>query len=183
MLPSNYKILYTREDIQREVKKMGGEITKWCQKVWEESHTDVITIPVLRGGIFLFADLVREIECSVEICPARTWAYHVGENAAPRPDVAVSLESVPAKGRHVLIIDDICDSGRTLKTLSESLKKMGALEVRTAVLVQREIEDEIFTPDWVGMKYSGKEWFVGYGMEDAERWRNVPHLCIIQQNS
>ncbi len=182
MLPSNFKVLHTRDDIQRMVKRMGGEITKWCQKVWEESHTDVIAIPVLRGGIFIFADLVREIECSVEICTARTWAYHVGENAAQRPEVSVSLEGVPAKGRHVLVIDDICDSGRTLKTLSESLKKMGALEVRSAVLVQREIEEEIFTPDWVGVKYAGKEWFVGYGMEDAERYRNIPHLCIIQQN-
>ena len=181
MYPSNYKKLYDRSDIAREIKRMGADISIWCKKVWEESHTDVIAIPVLRGGIFVFADLVREINHSVEIAPAQTWAYQVGQNQKELNDVAVNLQGVPAKGRHVLVIDDICDSGKTLSALGESLQKMGALEVKSAVLVHRQIEKELFKPDWVGFEYSGHEWFVGYGMEDAERWRNMPFVGIIRQ--
>ena len=181
MVPAQYKVLYSPADIAREVKRMGQEISTWCAKVWEESHTDVIAIPVLRGGVFLLTDLVREIDRSVEIVPARTWAYEVGQNAVERSEVTVDLGGVPAQGRHVLLVDDICDSGKTLKTLSAALIKMGALEVKSAVLIRRKIEHEIVVPDYVAFNYTGPEWFVGYGMEDAERWRNLPSVCIIRQ--
>ena len=176
--PHQYKPLYSKEDIHREIQRIGKDITVWCDKVWRDSSADVLAIPVLRGGIFLFSDLVREISSSVQIAPARSWAYQASENTA-LPEVEVDLATVPAKGRHVLIVDDICDSGRTLKALKEGLIKLGALEVKTAVLIQREVKEQHFNPDWACFHYSGQEWIVGYGMDDAERWRNLPFVGII----
>jgi hypoxanthine phosphoribosyltransferase len=177
--PSQYKVLFSKEEIAREVARIGADISAWCEAAWKDSNVDVLAIPILRGGIFLFADLVREITHSVQIAPAQSWAYRPGENATQLASVRVDLNAVPAKGRRVLIIDDICDSGRTLKTLSDALYSMGAVEVRTAVLITREVVNQEHTPNWSCFSYSGAEWIVGYGMEDAERWRNLPFVGII----
>ncbi len=184
MNQARYKSIFSREQIAQRVKEMGGQVNEWCQRVWKDSHTDVIAIPVLRGGIFMFADLVREIQSSIEIAPARTWAYQADENEVQTAEVKVSLESVPAKGRHILIVDDICDTGRTLLTLYDALKKMGAIDIRSAVLIKRAPPPgtaDVITPNYIGFHYPGKEWIVGYGMDDADRYRNLPYVGIIQR--
>jgi hypoxanthine phosphoribosyltransferase len=181
MLPTNFKLQYKQSDIDSAVQRMGKEISVWAHKVWDDSHTDIVTIPVLRGGIFFFADLVREINHSVEIAPIRTWVYESNENNVQRHEARVSLEGVHVRGRSVLLVDDICDSGKTLKLLTQTFKEGGALDVRSAVLVKRILDKETFDPEWVGFSYKGPEWMVGYGMEDCNRWRNLPSIYIIQQ--
>jgi hypoxanthine phosphoribosyltransferase len=181
MVPHNFKELYSREMIAKAIGRMGGEIDVWAERVWQESHTDLLVIPVLRGGIFVFADLVRTLSASVEIAPARTWAYDPEAGNAQLNSVSVNIEGVPAKGRSVLVVDDICDSGRSLVSITKSLHDAGAREVKSAVLIHRQVPESVFTPDWVGFSYTGKEWFVGYGMDDGDRWRNLPAIYIIQQ--
>ena len=148
--------------------------------MWNRSHTDIIAVPVLRGAIFFFADLVRRIEHSVEIFPARTWAYV--ENGIERSKIKVNVEGIPAEGRSILLVDDICDSGRTLQELTRVFKEMGAKEVRSATLIRRQMPQETFQPEYVGFDFKGNEWFVGYGMEDSERWRNLPGAYVIKQS-
>jgi hypoxanthine phosphoribosyltransferase len=181
MIPSNFKLQYSEQDIGSAVSRMGDEISNWAEVVWKESHTDLIAIPVLRGGIFFFADLVRKIRHSVEISPVQTWAYSSTENAVQRSEIRVSIDQVPSRGRSILLIDDICDSGRTLAALKEALLNAGAHDVRAAVLIRRVMEEQCFSPDWSGFEYRGHEWFVGYGMEDCGRWRNLPATYIIAQ--
>jgi len=181
-IPKNFQLCYTPEDISKAVSKLGGEISKWSKEIWDDSHTDVVAVPILRGGIFFFADLVRAIEGSVEIAPVKAWGYVTGQIQQALDKVTVDVSSIPANGRRILLVDDICDSGRTLAELTSKLKEAGALEVRSAVLIKRELEEETFSPDWVGFPYPGPEWFVGYGMEDSERWRNLPAVYIIKQS-
>lgn len=179
-IPKHFQEQYSKDEIQAKVKSLGAEISIWCEKVWDQSHTDVIAIPVLRGGIFFFADLVRNLTCSVEIAPAQSWGYELKPGEV-RDEIALAIDQVPAKGRSILIIDDICDSGRTLNALTDALLKKGAVEVKSVVLIKREMEKETFDPDWVGFNFRGEEWFVGYGMEDTERWRNIPGVYIIKK--
>ncbi len=181
MLKRPYKKLYSKKDLARAVSRLGSEITPWCAQVWKESRVDVLAIPVLRGGLFFFADLVRAIDHSVEVLPLRATSYQAGVNGVQRPQVIAQFDTIPAKGRHLLLVDDICDSGRTLKVLSEQLWARGALAVRSAVLVKREVGEVTLAPDWVGFGYKGSEWLVGYGMEDAERWRNLPYVGMIEK--
>lgn len=182
MLPANFKTLYSDEQIANAVKRIGTEINVWAENIWKQSHTDLLTIPVLRGGIFFFADLVRQIQASVELAPARAIAYVDGQNEAQTTQVKINIDGVPAKGRSVLLVDEICDSGRTLKILSQTLLGAGAVEVKSAVLVKRIIDKETFNPDWVGFEYRGPEWLVGYGMDDNNRWRNLSSIYIIRQS-
>ncbi|RMG39455.1 MAG: hypothetical protein D6719_13230 [Candidatus Dadabacteria bacterium] len=180
-VPSNFKPLYSRDEIERAVKKIASEITLWAEEVWEKSQTDILAIPILRGGLFFYADIVRCVQHSVGMAPARSWGYELNKNNVKRDTVEMNLDDVPARGRNVLLVDDICDSGRTLKALTRGLLEIGALEVKTAVIVRRAIPEPEHIPDWTGFEYEGTEWLVGYGMDDSDRWRNLPDIYVIKQ--
>ncbi len=182
MIPNHFIPQYSESQIQARVAELGHDITTWADEVWNKSHTDIIAVPVLRGAIFFFADLVRRIERSVEIFPARTWAYVTGENGVERNKIKVNVEGIPAEGRSILLVDDICDSGRTLEELTRVFMQIGAKEVRSAALIRRKMEQKTFQPEYVGFDFEGNEWFVGYGMEDSERWRNLPGAYVIKQS-
>lgn len=182
-IPANFSCVFTEEQIAARVKTLGEEITGWCEGVWRDSHTDVLAVPVLRGGIFFFADLVRQLRASVEVAPIKAESYEAGANAVMRQEVGVYADTLAVKGRAVLLVDDVCDSGRTLEALEKALLAKGAREVRTAVLVRRLLDTPSFVPCWVGFQYQGPEWFVGYGMDDDGRWRNLPGVYIIKRES
>lgn len=180
-IPDNFSLIFSAEQIQGRIKELGLEISAWCHGVWRDSHTDVLIVPVLRGGVFFFADLVREISSSIEVAPVRTRGYQSGMNEVQSPEVSIDVSGLAVKGRVVLVVDDVSDSGRTLELLEATLIKAGAREVRTAVLVRRLLHTPSFVPCWVGFQYSGSEWFVGYGMDDNERWRNLPGVYVIKK--
>lgn len=180
-LPEYFVPCYSKEAIAVEVRRLGKELSPWAEQVFAESGKDVLCIPILRGGIFFFADLVREVQQSIELAPVKTTAYEPGVNQAATDAVTVHLDEVEAAGRSVLLVDDICDSGRTLKALTRAFLQRGAAEVRSAVLIKRDVKEETFDPDYVGFSYQGPEWFVGYGMEDGDRYRNLPGIFTIQK--
>jgi len=179
-LPANFQLLYGEQQIAEAVRGLGRQTSAWAAEVWRQSHTHILAIPILRGAIFFFADLVRQIEHSVEIAPARAWAYE--KNLNPQPVIKLNLEAIPARGRAVLLVDDICDSGRTLHALKNAVLEAGALVVKSVVLVKRMSAGETFEPDWAAFKYPGAEWLVGYGMDDGDRWRNLPAIYVIKQS-
>jgi hypoxanthine phosphoribosyltransferase len=181
-VPPHFDLQYSAEEIANRSAELGSEIGRWASARWDESHTDVIAVPILRGGIFFFADLVRQIPQSVEISPAQSWGYVPGKNDEMKDAVEVNVSTIPAKGRSVLLVDDICDSGRTLQALKKALEERGALEVKSVVLIKRIVEGQCFDPDWNGFEYPGNEWFVGYGMEDNERFRNLKSIYVIRQS-
>jgi hypoxanthine phosphoribosyltransferase len=179
-IPANFSLLYSAAEIAQRVNAMGEEISAWCSGVWHDSHTDVLVIPVLRGGIFFFSDLARQIKGSLEIVPVKTEGYRLAVNGKLNDRVLIDLKGLAVKGRVVLIVDDVSDSGRTLEALERAISELGAREVRTAVLVRRLLDTPSFVPCWVGFQYSGPEWFVGYGMDDCERWRNLKDVYVIR---
>lgn len=181
-LPKEYRLQYSSAQIEESVARIGAEITEWAKSVQERSGKEVLAIPILRGGIFFFADLSRQVKTSLELEPGRTRSYQLNKNAEALEQVKVILENDNLKGRSVLLVDDICDSGRTLTVLTHYLKEQGAEEVKSAVLIQRKLEAPVFEPDWVGFKYDGQEWFVGYGMEDKNSWSNLPDIFVIEGN-
>ena len=95
--------------------------------------------------------------------------------------MTIHLDGTNPQGRSVILMDDVCDSGKTLAALKSRLLEVGAVEVRSAVLIKRVLEQPTFEPDYVGFRYSGKEWFVGYGMDDRSRWRNLGSIFVVDQ--
>jgi hypoxanthine phosphoribosyltransferase len=181
-IPAHFSCVYSEREIASRIKALGAEISSWCEGVWRDSHTDVLALPVMRGGIFFFADIARQITTSVEIAPITVKAYEPGANAVKRESLGIDVESLAVKGRVVLIVDDVSDSGRTLEALEKELLARGAREVRTVVLVRRLLDTPSFVPCWVGFQYKGPEWFVGFGMDDNGRWRNLPGVYVIKRD-
>ncbi len=180
-IPSHYRLEFSEEMIRGRVASLGSEISKWA--VEGDSLSQILCVCVLRGGVLFFSDLVKAVDTSVELAFCRTWSYTVENHKIEDGSIRVSVETVAAQGRRVLIIDDICDTGSTLKKLSNVFLELGATEVKSAVLVHRSVEGSVFTPDWSCFKYSGDEWFVGYGMEDGNKYCNLPAVYSIHEEA
>ena len=176
---TRYRLQYTEMEISQQITRLGTEIGVWAGPTYAETAKDILAIPLLRGGIFFFAALMPRVKCSVEMAPGRTRAYRKGENNEQLENVEIQLDGVNVAGRSVLLVDDICDSGRTLKLVSEHLRAQGAREVRSAVLIKREHDKSVFNPEWIGFTYYGPEWFVGFGMDDRDRFSNLPSIYTI----
>jgi len=181
-IPDNFKCIYSKEDIAYRVYKMAGDIRHWVKEAQERQHEQVLAICVLRGGVFFFADLLKEIPYTVEPSFCRAVSYSSADNVAGS-EFRLVVEPAEMKGRRVLLVDDICDSGRTLRNLHDYALSNGAAEVRTAVLIHRNHEDSIYKPDYIGFEYTGPEWFAGYGMEDKNHNSNFPEVYIVQGES
>ncbi len=179
IIPDSFKLKYRAQEIAEATRRVGREISPWANTVRAETGKDVLGLPILRGGLFFFADVVRHISCSLEVAPIRTWGYEANMNAVPKAQISISIEDAEVKGRSVLVVDDICDSGKTLEALCHSLQEKGAREVRSTVLIKRELDRPSFEPSWVALRYKGPEWFIGYGMDDRERFRNLPDIYIV----
>jgi hypoxanthine phosphoribosyltransferase len=178
-IPEHYKLIYNRLQIGDAVKTIAKQVSPWLNEAREQTGQDVVAIPVMRGGMFFFCDLARQLDYSVDLRLARTWGYDIGSHSASK-EIRIDLSDVDAKDRSILLIDDICDSGRTLKALQQNLLKAGARAVRSAVLIRRLIEPLTYEPEYCGFEFLGSDWFVGYGMEDNERWRNLPEIYTIE---
>ncbi|MGF1530953.1 MAG: phosphoribosyltransferase [Puniceicoccaceae bacterium] len=177
-IPKNFRCLYSREDIAYRVYKMAGEIRHWVKDTHEKEGQQVLAICILRGGIFFFADLLKEIPYTVEPSFCRAISYS-SENNLQTNSFHLVVEPEQMAGRQVLLVDDICDSGKTLRNMHDYAIAHGAKGVRTAVLIHRNHEASIYTPDYIGFEYFGSEWFVGYGMEDKNHNANYPEVYII----
>ena len=180
-LPKNFKLQYSKSEIGKIIDRLGSQISIWSREVSDQTGKDVIAVPILRGALFFAADLLRATGKSLEICPIHASAYDIGENRASIEGVKIQAATMSVKGRSLLLLDDICDSGRTLQVLKEYFIGMGAADVRSAVLIRRKHAGNNFFPEWSGFEYPGQEWFVGFGMDDRDRYRNLADVYVIQK--
>jgi hypoxanthine phosphoribosyltransferase len=163
------EILLSRETIQQRVRELGVQITR------ELNGTPLCLCPLLDGGMIFAADLMREIDLSVTLLPLKVSSY--GDET-----VSSGIISLPwgipdeVKDKEVLLVDDILDTGRTLKALTEQLLNAGAMSVRSCVLLRKEYsKDQV--ADYVGFEIPDK-FVVGYGLDLAGRYRNLPYIGI-----
>lgn len=179
--PSYLKQLYSPEQIRSEVQRLGKEMTPWARSVEASTGHQPLAVCVLRGALFFFCDILRAVDASIEPTVCRTWTYSSEKNQEQLSGVRVSVESVVAENRHILVIDDICDTGTTLAKLVTVFTDLGAKEVKTAVLIHRVMVNAKHTPDYAAFEYSGAEWLVGYGMEDENHYRNLQGVYVINK--
>lgn len=174
--PKNFELLFTETKIQAEVQSLADQVDIWIKSLGLDRDSDVVAMPVMRGAMYFFSDLSRAMAHSVEIVPARTWGYTLSPSNEKAVETRVDLAGFHAKGKTILIVDEICDSGQTLKVLHEKIKDQGAKQIKTVTLIHRTVPNSLFTPDWVGFKMSNNDWLVGYGMDDNDRFRNLKEI-------
>ena len=179
MIPHNYKLEYSAGQIASRTKSIASEVETWLKQHKVSDPLGPVVAPVMRGGIFFFCDLVREISLSIEMAYLRSQSYEGDQFAAQKPQVHFDISTINAKNRSVLLVDDILDSGRSLHTIKNELLNAGAREVKIAVLVRRSSARHC-AADWAGFDYSEKNWLVGYGMDDRNQYCNLPQIYSIQ---
>ena len=180
-IPPYLKAVFSSRDIASTVDRLGASISDWLTSL--NLERDCIAVPVLRGGIFFYSDLVRSISLPVELVSVKTHAYRAGVTGEQLECVSIEDSELFPEGRAVLLVDEICDSGRTLAALSKRLYERGALAVKSAVIVRRQLASREYEPDWSGFDFPGDDWLVGYGMQEAGRWRNLPGIYRIDQDA
>ena len=137
-------VLYSREAIAERV----GELAKEIDAAY--AGEEILIIGLLRGCFVFCSDLVREMKSKMEIDFMTTSSYENNESSSGEVKVFGDLRS-EVKGRHVLIVDDIIDTGHTLKTVAEAIEKMEPASVKTAVMLDKPSRRQVdFSADFTG---------------------------------
>ncbi len=173
MFEPEMKILYTRETIATEVRRLAAEIST------EFSGEEVLMICVLKGSFLFFADLVREITIPVVVDFVRVASYGSETQSSGiveiRKDVELSL-----KNQNVIIVEDIIDSGYTIETLYHRLQQRSPKVLKVCTLIDKSGRREVdFTADYVGVSMEDG-FIVGYGLDLDERYRNLCEIYLVE---
>jgi hypoxanthine phosphoribosyltransferase len=166
------QVLITAEQLQRRIAEMAREIG-------EDLRGQPTTIVgVLTGCIMFLADLVRRLDLPLKIDLIQASSYR-GPVVTPG-ELRLAPELAPdVRGRHVLLVDDILDTGQTLKYVLRRLEELGAASVRVAVLLRKKDRQQIpFEPDYCGFDIPDK-FVVGYGLDFNDEYRHLPHVAVL----
>ena len=162
-------VLYSREAIAERV----GELAKEIDAAY--AGEEILIIGLLRGCFVFCSDLVREMKSKMEIDFMTTSSYKNNESSSGDVKVFGDLRS-EVKGRHVLIVDDIIDTGHTLKTVAEAINKMEPASVKTAVMLDKPSRRQVdFSADFTGFTIDDV-FIVGYGLNYGPYYRNKPYI-------
>ena len=161
--------LYSQREIQKRVKELACTISKDYQK------EDLILIGVLKGAFIFLSDLARNLTIPVKLDFVRLASYGSQSHSQGTIRLTKPIE-IPVKDKHILVVEDIVDSGLTLNFLIEHLKKKSPKSVRICALIDKSERREVSVRvDYVG--FSIPEGFiVGYGLDFDERYRHLPAL-------
>lgn len=172
--PDVEEILFSEEDIKGIVKRLGEQITKDYQ------GKDLVLIAVLRGAVVFMGDLMRAIDTKCAIDFMAVSSYGDGAKSSGVVRIIKDLD-IDIKGRDVLIVEDILDSGLTLKYLMANLssRKPASLEVCTFLWKDVEGKQAAIDPKYVGT-HCPDAFVVGYGLDFAERYRNLPYVGVLK---
>ncbi|TBL69033.1 hypoxanthine phosphoribosyltransferase [Paenibacillus thalictri] len=167
------EVLYSEQQIQEKVKEMGEMISR------DFEGRNPLVICVLKGAFIFMADLVKQIAVPLEIDFMAVSSYGVSTKSSGVVKIIKDLD-VPVEGRNVLIIEDIIDSGLTLSYLIDVLERRNARSVTVAALFDKPARRTAeLDADYKGFVLPD-EFVVGYGLDYAEKYRNLPYIGILK---
>lgn len=181
-LPANYKLEISKEEIRKGILSIAPKVDTWVKDKKASTGKDPLFLCVLRGAVHFYSDLSRALNQSVCLEFIKYNTYDAETNSQLSEDKLPPLEiDVSMQDRAVMIVDDICESGRLLTILSKACMNKGASSVASSVLIYRDIPRSVFKPDFYSFKVEHEEWFVGYGLDDKEQYRNLPDIYRIEK--
>lgn len=172
--PDIEEILLDEQDIKDIVKKVGTEITR------DYADKNPLVIAVLRGAVVFMADIMRAIECPLSIDFMAVSSYGDGVKSSGVVRIVKDLDT-KIEGRHVIIVEDVLDSGLTLSYLVRMLKSRNPASIEIAAFLVKDIDGKrpAVDPRYVGTHVPDK-FVVGYGLDYAERYRNLPFVGVLK---
>ncbi len=168
-------VLISQADIQQRIKTLAAEIEK-DYPVTEEIHL----VAVLKGGFMFMADLVRAMSERVTMDFMAVSSYGKGSTSSGQVRVLKDLDS-NLEGRHVIVVEDIVDTGLTLHYLQDLLRARAPKSVKTACLLSKPARRKVAVQvDYIGFTIEDR-FVVGYGLDYAEKYRNLPYIAVLEQ--
>ncbi len=167
------RTLFSEEELQKKVAELGAAITE------EYRGKDLLIVTVLKGAVVFLADLMRKIDTPAEIDFMVVSSYGAGTKSSGVVKIVKDLD-VPLKDRHILIVEDILDSGLTLSYIKGILQDRGPASIRIATLLDKPARRKAdLKADYVGFEVPD-EFVVGYGLDYDEKYRNLPYIGILK---
>ena len=175
--PPISRVLLSEREIASRVEDLAGRVSSSYAELGEE----LVLVGVLKGAFVFLADLARRLEIPRRIEFIALSSYRNGSRGG---EVRLIMDvRTRIRGRHVLIVEDIVDSGRTLRYLLDVMQARGAASVEACVLVRKPGQAEV--P--VDVRYLGfdipDEWVVGYGLDYGEHHRTLPYIGVVEPES
>jgi hypoxanthine phosphoribosyltransferase len=174
---TNLEVLYSESEIQARVKELGAEITA------EYAGKDLVLVSVLKGSCVFLADLMRAIDLKLTIDFMSVSSYKDGTQSTGDVEILKDLSN-SIRGKDVLVVEDIIDTGLTLSRLLDILGSRGANSIRLASFLDKpepRIKTELAI-DYTGFVVPNK-FVVGYGLDAAGRYRNLPFIAVVKDPS
>ncbi len=166
------EVLVEEDALQRRIAELGAEISA------DYAGRDLLLVGVLKGAVFFLADLMRQltVPCEIDFMAISSYGASTDSSGVVRilKDLDINIE-----GRHVLVVEDIVDSGLTLSYLMRNLEAREPATLEVCALLTKPERREIAVP----VRYTGFEipnrFVIGYGLDFAERYRNLPYVAVL----
>ncbi len=166
------EVLYSRQQIAERVAEMGAQITR------DMNGEKLVMVGVLKGAAPFLADLARAVQADATFDFVATSSYGQGQRSSGAVRLIKDLDH-PIEGKNVLMVEDILDTGLTLSYLRKLFMQQKPKSLRIAVLLDKPSRRiEKIEADYVGFSIPNL-FVIGYGMDYAERYRNLPDICIM----
>ena len=168
------KILVSEEEIQNIVTRIAAEIDR------DYKDKNLVLVCILKGSIVFMGDLMKKITVPVEIDCMKVSSYGTQTESSGNINIRLDLNRPDLPECDILIIEDIIDSGRTLKYLTDYLLFKGAKSVKTCTLLDKPSRRVVdLVPDYMGCEIPD-EFVVGYGLDYAEKYRALPYVGVLK---
>ncbi len=167
------RMLLTEAMIQTRVQVLGRQISD------DFADKPLTVLGVLTGCLIFLSDLIRQMDLPLKVGLLEASSYRGATTT--RGELAFNVDRVPdLKGRHVLLVDDILDTGHTLSAIYEAISQRNVASVRTCVLLWKTARTVVpLKPDYVGFEIPD-EFVVGYGLDYNDHYRHLPHIAAME---
>ena len=167
------KVLITEEELKNKVQELGAAISR------DYEGKNLLMVSVLKGSVIFMADLMRAITIPAQIDFMSVSSYGAGVKSSGVVKILKDLDAL-LEGKDLLLVEDILDSGNTLYNLAGHLRDRGAASVALCVLLDKPARREKpIQPNYVGFTVPD-EFVVGYGLDYADRYRNLPYVGVLK---
>lgn len=167
------RTLVSREEIAAFVERLGKQITA------DYAGEEVVVIGILKGASVFLADLIRKIDCPVILDFMQVSSYLNGTETSGNVRIRKDLD-YDINGKHILIVEDIIDSGITMQSLKRELLARNPKSIKVCSAFDKPSRRKVeFTADYTGMEVPD-EFIVGYGLDYAGKYRHLPDVCVLE---
>ncbi|SNT08515.1 hypoxanthine phosphoribosyltransferase [Anaerovirgula multivorans] len=169
-----WEVLCSQEDIKKRLRELGQELSK------DYDSKKLYVVSLLKGSFIFTADLVRELVIPVKINFMTTSSYGYGMESSGAVEIVSDIDE-DLTDYDILVVDDITDSGLTMKYVLEHLQKKNPASIKCCVLLDKPERRQVeLNPDYVGFTIPDK-FVVGYGLNYGSYYRNIPYVFVVTE--